>query len=62
MIKHGNQVFPQDRVRMVGDSLNKVASDTTGVVQDVNVDTRQYYIRFESGHSDWVSADQVEKL
>ena len=61
MEKHGNTFFPGDRVKVVGGSVNKVASNEVGKVIGGDPDTGRVKVAFTDGRDDWVEPEKLEK-
>lgn len=61
MNKHGNTYFPGDRVKVIGSSLNKIASNEVGKVIGGDPETGRLKVAFTDGRDDWVAPEQLEK-
>lgn len=60
--KHSNTIFPGDKVRVIGNSLNKIAANEEGTVQAGDVGGMRVYVRFPDGRKDVVELDKLEKV
>lgn len=60
--KHSNTIFPGDKVRVIGSTLNKIASNEEGTVQAGDVGGMRVYVRFSDGRKDVVDLDRLEKV
>lgn len=60
--KNANTVFPNDRVKVVGRTVNKIASNEEGTVIGADPDSGRVNVKFGDGRTDWVDPEQVEKL
>lgn len=57
--KHSNTFFPGDRVKVIGSTLNKIASNETGKVVGGDPDTGRLKVAFSDGREDWASASDL---
>ena len=60
--KHSNTVFPGDKVKVVGRTINKIASNEQGEVVGADPDSGRVKVAFPDGRNDWVELAQVERL
>jgi hypothetical protein len=60
MEKHANTIFPQDRVRVTRDG-QKVASGSTGRVQDVDASMEVAQVTFDDGSTEFVDLGALQK-
>lgn len=60
MNKHGNQLFPQDRVVEARDGV-KIANAKTGRLVDIDPDTRTASVEWDQGYAETVSLDNLER-
>lgn len=62
MFKHANTVFPGDQVKVIGSTVNKIASNESGKVVKADPESGRVKVAFADGRDDWVDLDKLEKL
>ena len=60
--KHSNTVFPGDKVKVVGSTINKIASNEKGEVVGADPDSGRVKVAFADGRNDWVDLENLEKV
>lgn len=60
--KHANTLFPGEKVKISGQSVNKIASSEEGKVIGADADSGRVNIDFGDGRTDWVELGKVEKV
>lgn len=60
--KNANTVFPNDRVKVSGGTVNKIASNEEGTVIGADPESGRVNVKFGDGRTDWVEPSQLEKL